>query len=65
MSAKQQLAGMIDFMGESEASRVLQFVKEAFVFKPKTWDDIPEDEPLDDELEIFAEHRRIKNAENA
>ena len=61
MSAKVQLASMLDFMGESEASQILQFAKDMFMLKPKTWDDIEEDEPMPDEAAIFADYYAKKN----
>jgi hypothetical protein len=57
VSAKEQLVGMMDYIGESEATRILLFMKEAFSLKPKTWDDIPEAEPEADEIAAFAEYR--------
>ncbi|MDR0311825.1 MAG: hypothetical protein LBJ21_09580 [Acidobacteriota bacterium] len=60
MSAKEQLISILDFMGEEEATRMLHYVKEAFLLKSKTWDDIPEDEPLPDEVAAFAEYRASK-----
>ena len=60
MSAKEQLVSMLDFIGEEEARSILQFVKEAFSLKPKTWDDIEEDTPLPDEIAAFEEYRAAK-----
>ena len=57
MSAKEQLIGMIDFLGENEAKRVVDFVRETFSLKPKTWDDIEEDAPAPDEITAFEEYR--------
>lgn len=57
MSAKEQLFDMLDFIGEKEATQILVYIKESFVFKPKTWDDIEEDEPFSDEIMAFKEHR--------
>ena len=53
MSGKQQLITMLDLMGESEVNQVLQFVKDSFRIKPKTWDDIEEDNPTPDEVETI------------
>jgi len=61
MSAKEQLVNMLDFIGENEAKSILQFVKEAFSLKAKTWDDIEEDIPLPDEIAAFEEYRAAKN----
>lgn len=60
MSAKSQLIAMLDLIGESEANQILQYVKDAFLLKPKTWDDIEEDEPLPDEIAIFEEYYASK-----
>jgi hypothetical protein len=56
MSAKEQLMNILDFIGESEASHILLYIKEAFLLKPKTWDDIEEDDPLPDEIAAFNEY---------
>ncbi|MCL2047540.1 MAG: hypothetical protein FWG87_02325 [Defluviitaleaceae bacterium] len=45
---------------ENEANQVLQYVKEAFALKPKTWDDIEEAEPSLDEILAFQEYREAK-----
>ncbi|MCL2056698.1 MAG: hypothetical protein FWH02_05720 [Oscillospiraceae bacterium] len=60
MSAKEQLINMIDLVGESEANLILLYVKETFALKPKTWDDIEEDEPLPDEIAVFEEYHANK-----
>ena len=56
MSAKTQLAAVLDFIGENEANQILQYVRDAFLLKPKTWDDIEEDNPLPDEIAAFEEY---------
>ena len=56
MSAKSQLISILDFIGENEANQILQYVKEAFLLKPKSWGDIEEDDPLPDEVAAFEEH---------
>ena len=60
MSAKEQLINILDFIEESEANQILQYVKESFLLKPKTWDDIEEVEPLADEAAAFEEYRAEK-----
>jgi len=57
MSAKEQLINIIDFIGEKEANSILTYVKETFLLKPKSWDDIEEDEPTSDEIDAFEEFR--------
>ena len=57
VSAKEQLISILDFIDEKEANRILLYVKEAFLLKPKTWDDIDEDDPTLDELATFEEYR--------
>jgi len=56
MSVKEQLISMINFMGENEANRLLLYVKDVFVLKTKTWDDVEEDDPTQDEIELFTEY---------
>ena len=56
MSAKEQLVNILDFIGEEEASRILLYVKETFLLKSKTWDDIEEDDPSPDEVAAFEEY---------
>jgi len=46
--------------GEKEASQILIFSKETFSLKPKTWDDIEEDDPTSDEIAAFEEYRAVK-----
>ena len=60
MSAKQQLLNMLDFVGENEAIQILCYAKEAFALKPKTLNDIEEDEPTLDEIAAFEEYRARK-----
>jgi len=56
MSAKSQLANVLELLGENEARQILQYIKEAFLLKPKSWDDIEEDDPLPDEVAAFEEY---------
>jgi len=60
MSAKEQLLSMLDFIGEKEADQILMFVKDTFLLKPRTWDDIEEDDPLPDEIAAFKEHHMAR-----
>ena len=60
MSAKEQLIDILDFIEESEANQILQYVKESFLLKPKTLDDIEEVEPFADEVAAFEEYRAVK-----
>jgi len=57
MSAKEQLINILDFIGEKEANSILLYVKETFLLKPKSWDDIEEDDPTSDEVAAFEEYR--------
>jgi hypothetical protein len=61
MSAKEQLHSMLDFINEKEAMQILIYVKESFDLKPKTWEDIEEDEPFPDEVLAFEEYRAGQN----
>ena len=56
MSAKNKLINILDFIGEDEATQILQYVKDSFLLKSKTWEDIEEDEPLPDEIAAFEEY---------
>jgi len=60
MSARAQLASILEFMGEDEANQILQYAKATFLLKPKTWDDIEEDDPLPDEVEAFEAYNENK-----
>ena len=60
MSAKNQLATVLNFIGENEAYQILQYVRDTFLLKPKTWEDIEEDDPLPDEIAAFEEHNATK-----
>ena len=60
MSAKEQLINILDFIGEKEANSILSYVKETFLLKPKSWDDIEEDDPTPDEIKAFEEYRASK-----
>ncbi|MDR1668820.1 MAG: hypothetical protein LBR76_02545 [Oscillospiraceae bacterium] len=48
---------MLDFIGEAEAMRILIYVKETYSLKPRTWDDIEEDDPTPDEIAAFEQYR--------
>ena len=61
MSAKSQLTAVLDFVGENEANQILQYIRDTFLLKPKTWDDIEEDEPLPDEVAAFNEYNANKS----
>ena len=56
MSGKDQLINILDLMGEDEVNQILQFVKYNFRLKPKTWNDIEEDDPTQDEIEAIEEY---------
>jgi len=60
VSAKAQLINTLEFIGENESNQILQYIKDTFMLKPKTWDDIVEDDPLPDEVAIFEEYRASK-----
>lgn len=53
MNGKQQLITILDLMGEAEVNQILQFVKDSFRIKPKTWSDTEEDDPTSDEIEAI------------
>jgi hypothetical protein len=57
MTTKEQLFGMLEFISENDAKKMLLFAKETFVLKTKTWEDIEEDEPTPDEITAFKEYR--------
>ena len=60
MTAKNQLVAMIDFMEEDVADQILQYAKDTFLLKHKTWDDVEEDDPLPDEIAIFEAYHANK-----
>jgi len=60
MNGKQQLVTMLDLMGENEVNQILKFVKDSFRIKPKTWDDIEEDEPTLDEVDAIEQYLASK-----
>ena len=60
MSGKQQLLTILDLMGESEVNQILQFVKDSFRIKSKTWADIEEDDPTPDEVEAIESYLASK-----
>ena len=60
MSAKNQLTAILDFIGENEADQILRYVRNTFLLKPKTWDDVEEDDPLPDEIAAFEEYYASK-----
>ena len=60
MTAKEQLYNILDFIGEKEAIQILFYAKETFALKPRTWDDIEEDEPTPDEIAAFEEYHASK-----
>ena len=60
MPIKEQLYTIVDLMREDDVKEILDYVKTTFIVRQKTWDDIPEVEPLDDEMDIIAEYQRGK-----
>ena len=60
MTAKEQLLSIMDFIGENEARQILLYARDAFLLKSKTWDDIEEDDPTEDEIAAFTEYRNTK-----
>ncbi|MCL2054361.1 MAG: hypothetical protein FWG90_08035 [Oscillospiraceae bacterium] len=62
MSAKEQLLSMLNFIEENEAERILIYIRRAYALKPKTWDDIEEDDPLPDEVAAFEKYRSGANS---
>ena len=61
MTAKNQLITVLDFIGENEANQILNYIRNTFLLKSKTWDDIDEDEPLPDEIAVFEEYHSKRN----
>jgi hypothetical protein len=59
-NVEEMLIYLSRYRDEKEANRILLYIKETFLLKPKTWDDIEEDDPLPDELAIFGEYRNTK-----
>jgi hypothetical protein len=57
MTAKAELISTLEYIGESEASQILRFVKETFILKPKAWADIEDDDPEPDEIAAFRAYR--------
>ncbi|MCL1846030.1 MAG: hypothetical protein FWF77_09015 [Defluviitaleaceae bacterium] len=60
MGEKQQPLTILDLMGESEVNQILQFVKDSFRIKSKTWSDIEEDDPTPDEVEAIESYLASK-----
>jgi len=60
MSAREQLINILNFVGENEANQILEYINETFLLKTKTWDDIEEDEPFEDEIATFKKYRASK-----
>ena len=58
MSAKAQLIHVMDFVGENEALQILQFIKNTFSLKSRSWDDVEEDNPTKDEIAAFEAYRK-------
>jgi hypothetical protein len=56
MNSKERLISMLDYMGESEVDSILLFVRDNFLFKQKSWDDIEEDDPTPDEIEAIEKY---------
>ena len=60
MSGKDQLINILDLMEENEVNQILKFIKDSYKIKPKTWDDIEEDDPTPDEIEAIEEYLASK-----
>jgi hypothetical protein len=60
MSAKEQLLSVLDFINETEAAQILDYVNRTLSLNSKTWDDIEENDPTPDEIAALEEYRSVK-----
>jgi hypothetical protein len=54
MTAKQELTCLLDFVSEHEARNILEYLKQGFALKQRTWDDVPEVEPDEWDTQMLA-----------
>ncbi len=56
MIIKERILGAIEILDEDSLTELFEYIKNSFVLKKKTWDDIPEDDPSDDEIKAFEKY---------
>jgi hypothetical protein len=57
-AVKERIMGVIEMMDDTTALEVWRFIRDGYVAKKKTWDDIEEAPPDEYDLELLA---RIEN----
>lgn len=53
---KERIIGALSIMNDDDAASVWAFIQDGYMVKAKTWDDIEEAEPAEDELEIIKKY---------
>lgn len=53
MYVKEQFMGVLENLNESQLEHLLIYAKTTFVTSSKSWDDIEEEEPSDDEVVAY------------
>ncbi len=51
MSTKEKIIDVLDFMTEEQLDTLLDKIRQTYIIKEKTWEDIPEEEP--DEIDLI------------
>ena len=59
---KERIVGALSIMSDEDAESVWAFIRDGYVVKTKTWDDIDEDEPDAAELEIIEKYNSDPSA---
>ncbi len=53
---KERIVGALSIMSDEDAESVWAFIRDGYVVKTKTWDDIDEDEPDAAEMELIKKY---------
>lgn len=59
---KERIVGALSIMSDEDAESVWAFIRDGYVVKSKTWDDIDEVEPDSDELELIKKYSAAPSA---
>lgn len=54
---KERIIGALSIMSDDDAATVWSFIQDGYIVKTKSWEDIEDDEPTEDETEIISKYQ--------
>ncbi len=54
---KERIIGALSIMSDDDAKILWAYIQDGYVTKVKSWDDIEETEPTDEELEVISKYK--------